>query len=125
MCDGCPSKSTRTTSTAERKIERPNHQSNVERNNARVNRYPDFYRLRQQIVEPIFEVWKKQWHFDHVLLKTKQYVEAEVSVAALTYNLIRLFNTKGKKWIEEIAIKWAYSLKFELSGHHHLWWLTV
>ena len=124
MCAGCSIRSKCTTSSAGRKIERPNHQPNVERNNARVKRYPDFYRLRQQIVEPIFGVWKRQWSFDHVLLKTKQQVETEVTLAALTYNLIRLFNIKGRNWMEKVAKKMIYSLKFVLSNHHTSWWLT-
>ena len=65
----------------------------------RVARYPDYYRLRQQIVEPIFGVWKRQWHFDHLLLKTKMKVETEVSIAAFTYNLMRLLRIKGLDWI--------------------------
>ena len=101
MCEGCPLRSKCTTSAAGRKIERANHQPNVERNNARVARYPDYYRLRQQIVEPIFGVWKRQWHFDHLLLRTRSKVETEVSVAAFTYNLMRLVKVKGMEWIRK------------------------
>ena len=43
MCEGCLLRAQCTTSAAGRKIERPNHQPNVERNNARVARYTDFY----------------------------------------------------------------------------------
>jgi hypothetical protein len=110
MCEGCPLRSKCTTSAAGRKIERANHQPNVERNNARVARYPDFYRLRQQIVEPIFGKWKRQWHFDHVMLKTKPKVEMEVSLAALTYNLMRLLKIKGKDWLQNAIKKAIFSL---------------
>ena len=105
MCEGCPLRSKCTTSAAGRKIEKANHQPNVERNNARVARYPDYYRLRQQIVEPIFGVWKRQWHFDHLLLKTKMKVETEVSIAAFTYNLMRLLKVKGLDWIKKESKK--------------------
>lgn len=110
MCEGCPLRSKCTTSAAGRKIERANHQPNVERNNARVARYPDFYRLRQQIVEPILGIWKRQWHFDHVMLKTKPKVEMEASLAALTYNLMRLLKIKSKDWLQNAIKKAIFSL---------------
>ncbi len=100
MCTGCPLRKQCTTSPLGRKIERPNHQPHVERNDARVQRYPDFYRMRQQIVEPIFGVWKRQWHFDHLILKRRENIEAEVSLAALTYNLMRLLSVRGTQWVK-------------------------
>jgi transposase len=100
LCHGCPLRQNCSTSIHGRKIERPNHQAHVERNNGRVRRYPNYFRMRQQIVEPIFGVWKRQWHFDHLMLRTKQNVEAEVSLAAITYNLMRLVSVKGRKWVE-------------------------
>jgi len=100
MCTGCPLRKQCTTSPLGRKIERPNHQPHVERNDARVQRYPDFYRMRQQIVEPIFGVWKRQWHFDHLILKRRENIEAEVSLAALTYNLMRLLAVRGTQWVK-------------------------
>jgi hypothetical protein len=75
-----------------------------------VKRYADYYRLRQQIVEPNFGVWKRQWHFDHLTLKTKPKVEMEVSLAALTYNLMHVFKIKGQEWIEKMAKKSFFRL---------------
>ena len=86
--------------------EPPNHQPHVERDNSRVRRYRDYYRLRQQIVEPVFGVLKRQWHFDYLLLRGRRNVETEVSIAAHTWNLVRLTKLKGIKWIEK-AIKKA------------------
>lgn len=111
MCEGCPIRSKCTTSAAGRKIERPNHQAHVDRNNSRVKRYYDFYRLRQQIVEPVFGVWKRQWHFDHVILKGREKVEAETSLAAITWNIMRLMKVKGKKWVEK-TLKRVLFIKF-------------
>ena len=107
MCEGCPQRERCTTSAAGRKIERPNHQPHVERNDSRVRRYRDYYRLRQQIVEPVFGVLKRQWHFDHLLLRRRKHVETEVTIAALTWNLMRLTNLKGIKWLEK-AMKMAF-----------------
>ncbi|MEO1438094.1 MAG: IS1182 family transposase [Bacteroidota bacterium] len=95
QCQHCPLAKKCTSAKAGRKIERPNHQANADRNNARVKRYPDFYRLRQQIVEPIFGVLKRQWHFDHVIHKSRPKVELEVSLASLTYNIMRAINILG------------------------------
>ena len=44
---------------------------------------------------------KKQWHFDHVIHKGRSRVEMEVSVAMLTYNLMRLVQIKGQEWVKE------------------------
>jgi hypothetical protein len=49
----------------------------------------------------VFGVWKRQWHFDHLQLKTKKKVEMEMSIAALTYNVMRLLNVKGLKWMKK------------------------
>jgi hypothetical protein len=109
-CAGCPLRKNCTTSIHGRKIERANHQRNVERNNTRVSRYPDYYRLRQQIVEPIFGVWKRQWHFDHVMLMTREKVEMEVSLAAMTYNLMRALKIRGIEWLKKLLNKAILSL---------------
>ena len=65
-----------------------------------MKKYKDSYRLKQQIVEPVLGVMKPQWHFGHVLLKGHKYVETEVTLAALTWNNLRLLTLKGIKWIE-------------------------
>ena len=106
MCEGCPLRARCTTATAGRQIERPHHQPHVERNDRRVQRHKDYYRLRQQIVEPVFGVMKRQWHFDHLLLRTRKKVETEVSIAALAWNLMRANRVKGLKWLEK-ALKRA------------------
>ena len=124
MCEGCPLRPKCTTSAVGRKIERANHQPNVERNNARVARYPDYYRLRQQIVEPIFGVWKRQWHFDHLMLRTKTKVETEVSIAAFTYNLMRLVKVKGLEWIKKESQKLYILLETIMFLCHPLYGLT-
>ena len=105
QCQHCPLVEKCTTAKAGRKIERPNHQAHAERNDARVKRYPDFYRLRQQIVEPIFGVLKRQWHFDHVIHRGKSKVEMELSLASLTYNIMRVVNILGRKGLLERVLE--------------------
>jgi len=100
-CEGCPLRAQCTTSPLGRRIERPFHQASLDRNNNRTKRYHDYYRLRQQIVEPVFGILKRQWHFDHVTHKGKVKVDTEVNIVAITYNLLRLINVKGIKWLEK------------------------
>lgn len=107
QCCGCRMRRRCTSSSKGRKIERPNHQKHVDRNDRRVKRYQDTYRLRQQIVEPVFGVMKRQWHFDHVLMRTREKVETEVTIAAIAWNLMRLDALKGEKWLKK-ALKRAY-----------------
>ncbi|NND07463.1 MAG: transposase [Saprospiraceae bacterium] len=109
-CGGCSLRIKCTSSIHGRKIERANHQRNLERNNARVSRYPNYYRLRQQIVEPIFGVWKRQWHFDHVMLKTREKVEMEVNLTSMTYNLMRTLKIRGAKWLKKVLKMMVISL---------------
>lgn len=120
-CTDCPLRPKCTSSVHGRKIERANHQPNVERNNARVSRYPDYYRLRQQIVEPIFGVWKRQWHFNHLMLKTREKVEMEVSLAALTYNLMRVLKIRGSKWLKRVLKNAILSFSKALFGCEQTW----
>lgn len=100
-CSGCRLRTACTKARAGRKIERPAHQKSRQRNDKRVKRYSDFYRLRQQIVEPVFGIWKRQWNFDHVTLRTREKVEAELTLAALAYNILRLVNIKGIEWLKK------------------------
>ena len=78
-----------------RQIERPVHQSYTDRNNQRVRRYPNFYRLRQQIVEPIFGTWKRHWGMTYTLLKGKESVATEYRLAAICTNLCRSLSVLG------------------------------
>lgn len=94
-CQVCPMKSKCTTSKQGRKIERPLHQPYIERNNKRVTRYKDFYRLRAQIIEHIFGTWKRHWGMDYTLLKGKEKVITEYRLAALAYNLRRSLSILG------------------------------
>lgn len=113
MCNGCPLRKKCTIAKAGRKIERANHQEHVERNDWRVKKYHYYYRLRQQIVEPVFGVLKRQWHFDHLLLRGRSNVETEVSLAALTWNLLRLTNLKDTNWLKK-RLKRAHFRDFDV-----------
>lgn len=99
-CQTCPLQSKCTTRKQGRLIERPTHQVYVERNDARVKKYPEVYKMRQAIVEHVFGTWKRHWGMDYSLLKGKPKVLLEYRTAALIYNLMRTVSLRGKKWLE-------------------------
>jgi len=98
-CRQCPVHHLCTTSPVERGrvIERSQYQKAVEENNLRVKTEKEKYRKRQQIVEHPFGVIKRQWGYDHVLLKGLGKVEAELGLIFTTYNLRRLITIFGAK----------------------------
>ena len=78
-CRQCPVHHLCTTSpkVRGRVIERSEYQQAVEENNLRVKTEKEKYRRRQAIVEHPFGVIKRQWSFDHFLVKGLGKVEAE------------------------------------------------
>lgn len=116
-CAGCPFREKCTSAAAGRKIERPAHQANTERNDQRVKKYHNFYRLRQQIVEPVFGIWKRQWHMEYLILKTRPKVETELHLASLTYNLLRVVNLKGLEWLKN-RLKSLFLVSFQHRALH-------
>lgn len=100
-CEHCPLKPKCTISDRGRFIERAMHQDYVDRNNKRVEKYKDFYRLRQQIIEHPFGTWKRQWDMSYTLLKGKSKVEAEYKIVAIAYNLRRIMSILGLKELKK------------------------
>ena len=74
---------------------RTEHQGAIDRNNARVNSDPEYYRIRQQIIEHQFGTFKRQWGFTHVLMRGKENVLGEVSILFTAYNLRRSVSILG------------------------------
>src|SRR5690606_5023767 len=68
-CTNCPLAAQCTTNKKGRQIERSLYQDYVDRNDARFYKYYQTYRLRQQIIEPIFGIIKRQWNLDYTTLK--------------------------------------------------------
>jgi hypothetical protein len=94
-CFLCPVKTQCTSSPRGRIIQKSIFQSAIDRNNARVNSDPDYYRYRQQIIEHQFATIKRQWGFTHVLMRGKKHVLAEVSILFTAYNLKRSLSIIG------------------------------
>ena len=116
LCKNCKARPlcTKSPVTRGRVIERSNYQGQVDANNRRVEKEKDKYRLRQQMVEHPFGVIKRQWGYDHVLLKGTKKVEAELNLIFTTYNLVRVIKIIGFK--ELIRKLRAFSSFFGKNG---------
>lgn len=53
------------------------------------------YRLRKQIIEPVFGHWKQNWHIKQFLLRGSVGVNAELSVLSTGFNLVRMITILG------------------------------
>ena len=98
-CSGCEQRTACTRNKMGRFIERGLHHEDIEKNAKRVKENMDLYRQRQEIIEHQFGTLKRQWGFTYVLMRGKEQVLGEASLAMLTYNLVRLMNIFG---IEEL-----------------------
>lgn len=78
-------------------IQRSLYQEAVDLNNERVTLEKEKYRKRQEMVEHPFGIVKRQWGYDHVLMKGIDKVEAESNLIFLCYNLKRVLNILGFK----------------------------
>ena len=94
-CKECSLRSECTTNKLGRIIERTEYAEYVSRNNKRVNKNPEYYRQRQQIIEHQFGTLKRHRHFDYTLMKGKEKVLGEVYIAFTMYNLGRIVSIFG------------------------------
>jgi transposase len=111
-CRECPKRCWCTSSPIERGrlIERSQYQDAVDANNLRVRTEKEKYRHRQTMVEHPFGVVKRQWGYDHVMMKGIEKTDSEISLVFLCYNMKRVMNIMGIKGILK-AIK-AFSQCF-------------
>jgi len=76
-----------------RVIQRSEHVGSAERNRLAMEANPDLYRRRQAIVEHPFGTIKRQWGYDHTLMKRfKERVAADIGLILTCYNLRRLLS---------------------------------
>jgi len=108
-CKTCPVRNFCTSASNGRIIERSEHTEALERNSRRIKKHPDLYSARQQIIEHVFGTIKRQWGYDHILLKGLQKNDGEFGLIFLIYNLRRIFNILGVDGIK----KWRKSLLFQ------------
>ncbi len=94
-CKTCPAKHLCTVNPEGRLIERGQYAKAVEQNNARIKNDKQTYLKRQQIIEHIFGTIKRQWGFDHILLKGIAKNNGEFGLIFLSYNFKRIINILG------------------------------
>ena len=93
-------------------IQRSLYQDAVDLNNQRVIREKEKYRKRQEMVEHPFGIVKRQWGFDHVLMKGIDKVEAEANLIFLCYNIKRVIKILGfKEFMKRLLAASLFSLK--------------
>ena len=94
-CKGCELREFCTRNKNGRFIERGIYQEDLEQNEQRVNKNPNYYRQRQQITEHQFGTLKRQWGFTYTLMKGKENVLSEVYLCFSVYNLLRMVQILG------------------------------
>lgn len=102
-CMSCPARDDCTMNKKGRLIERSEFQKSVDANNGRVLMNMEKYRLRQCMNEHVFGIIKRQWGFDHTLMKGLKKVDAETGLIFTAYNLRRVINLMGiKKFLRKL-----------------------
>ena len=101
-CGSCSAKALCTKNKDGRLIQRSQYAQAVEANAKRVTEEKEKYLLRQQIVEHPFGTIKRQWGFDHVLMKGLKKNEAEFALVFSVYNLRRILSILGVSGLKKL-----------------------
>lgn len=102
VCNACPLKiecagKANLANSKGKYIERTEYEDYIDENIERVKLNKGLYRKRQEIVEHPFGTIKRQWGYDHVLLKGLGKVSGEFAIIFTTYNLRRAISIFGVK----------------------------
>ena len=94
-CKSCPVRSDCTTNPNGRIIDRSENAEAVEANNKRLLQQKELYQQRQQLCEHPFGTIKRQWGYDHILLKGLKKNNGEFGMIFLVYNFVRVIGILG------------------------------
>lgn len=96
-CKNCPVRSLCTASRTNGKIiQRTEYAEHIESNARRVAESGELYKKRQALVEHPYGTIKRQWGFDHIIMKKGlEEAAADFGLIALAYNLRRIFNLRA------------------------------
>lgn len=100
VCNACPHRVTcagqaNLKNSKGRPIERSEFDPDLEANHQRLKSNPELYRKRQEIVEHPFGTIKRQWGYDHTLLRGIEKVTADFALIFTCYNLRRSLSVFG------------------------------
>jgi hypothetical protein len=95
-------------------IERSEFAEAILRNKLAIEQNKELYRRRQEIVEHPFGTIKRQWGFDHTLMKGKKKVDGEVGLIFIAYLFTRLMNILGLKGLMEALSSFILLLKAQI-----------
>jgi hypothetical protein len=113
-CKHCPVRDHCTKAKNGRMIERSEFAEAILRNNMAIEQNQELYRRRQEIVEHPFGTIKRQWGFDHTLMKGKKKVDGEVGLIFIAYLFTRLMNILGLKGLMEAISNLVLLLKTQI-----------
>ena len=94
-CMSCQAKVQCTVNPKGRFIERSKYADAIDNNAKRLNKNFQKYQARQCIIEHVFGTIKRQWGFDHILLKGIKKNDGEFGLMYFIYNFRRLINILG------------------------------
>lgn len=110
-CKNCPVRINCTNNPNGRVIERS---ENVEANNRRLLQQKELYSLRQQLCEHPFGTIKRQWGYNHILLKALKKNNGAFRIIFLIYNFVRTLGilrfSKLKKHLERCFLTFLHTL---------------
>lgn len=105
-CVDCPFRAKCQTSKSieinkQKNIKRYEHEEYKIESDNRVKANKEYYKKRKAIVEHPFGTFKRSMHFTYFLLKGLEKVNTEFKLICSCYNIKRLINLKGIKWLIE------------------------
>lgn len=83
----------------ERRVSRWEHEAVLDAAEARLDKEPERMRARRCMVEHPFGTLKSWMGHAHFLMKTKQHVSTEMSLHVLAYNMKRVMNMMGTRFL--------------------------
>jgi hypothetical protein len=103
-CKNCTQRAACTNGKNGRAIDRSEYADSIEENKKRIQKDPDYYKLRQQITEHQFGTLKRQRGFTFTLVKGKEKVLGEVGLVFIGYNLSRCGSILKNKHLCKLLI---------------------
>jgi transposase len=93
-------------------VERTEFTENLERNKLYLEQNPELYKLRQAIVEHPFGTIKRQWGYDHTMMKRGiKCVSADIGLIFCAYNLRRMITILGKEGLRDLCFAFLFCFR--------------